>query len=217
MLLITLLTCLLSGPTPKAFTYTADPSKIAFYYTDPEGLRYADISILHEHDPQLRFATEAQMYGDHFSALGLYVENGRVISKLSVCRHKTSDNFGQSQGIFAITKAGKAKIVPVSQCNVSEYKYAVEVAPMVVINGKINPKLTKSKSIDFRAGYGILPDGKVLFVITQDAITFQQFAQMFVDKGCTTAAYIDGGYDNFYWTPTHPSRCCFGVMVGVRA
>lgn len=220
LFVLSLLSLVQDTPKIKLFTYEAAPKSIVFFYEwqDSNGhhWKYNNILNLQNHDKRLRFATEATMYGSYYTPIGLYVENGKVVHKATIARKGDNSNFGMQQCIFAITWQDKAKIVPISQRNTSEYKHAVQVAPMVVVNGKINPKLTKSKSIDFRAGYGILPNGNVLFLITQDAVTFQQFAQLFVDRKCINAAYIDGGYDDFYWTPTHERHCDFGIMVGVH-
>jgi uncharacterized protein YigE (DUF2233 family) len=204
---------------PKAdsnyVTYTANPENIRLYYKH-NGQQIKKLNKLATVVPGLKFATNASMFQIDYSPVGLYVENGKTIRKAYIVNNPKV-NFGmQPQGVFAITKDNKAVIVPVSKMQVAGYKYAVQCAPMLVIDGKINPKLTKSESEYRRSGYGILNDGRVLFAISNTKVTFQEFARWFVSQGCTQAVYIDGVVSD-YWTPTHSAHhyAEFAVLAGV--
>ena len=198
----------------KYVTYTARPENIRFFYQH-NGEQVRVLEGVPRIDKKVKFATNATMFGKGYVPIGLYIENGKRINQARVFNNP-SVNFGmQPQAVFAVTKGKKAVIIPIQQRKEAEYAYAVQCAPMLVIGGKINPKLTRSSSSYVRSGYGILKDGRVLFALSEETVTFQQFAQFFVDKGCTEAVYIDGVVSD-YWTPGHapfPSSA-FGIMVG---
>jgi uncharacterized protein YigE (DUF2233 family) len=216
-LLIFLWSLLLS---PKAdtevtyVTYTARPENIQFFYRQ-SGEQIKRLAGVARMDKKVRFATNATMFGKGYVPIGLYIENGKRVRAARVFNNP-SVNFGmQPQAVFAITKGNKAVIVPIQQRKEADYTYAVQCAPMLVMGGKINPKLTRSNSSYTRSGYGILKDGRVLFALSTETVTFQQFARFFVEKGCTEAVYIDGVVSD-YWTPSHEPEPYseFGIMVG---
>jgi len=213
-LLLSLLTLFLSAKDTGYVTFTASPDKIKFYYKHNDKL-VGSLSKVREIDTGVKFVTGGQMYSETYTSLGLYIDNGKRISKASVFNNP-SVNFGmQPQGVFAITKEEKALIVPIKERKEADYKYAVQCAPMLVISSTINPQLPHSKSSYVRSGYGILKDGRVMIAISKQRVNFREFAQFFVDQGCTEAVYIDGAVPD-YWTPSHPARkgAQFGVIVG---
>lgn len=170
-----------------------------FYQQGGETIRLLrKIKAIH---PKVKFVTNATMYGTPgYIPIGLYIENGKRVAKAQVF-NDPSVNFGmQPQGVFPITKENKALIVPIQ---------------LLVIGGKVNPKLTGSDSRYIRSGYGILKDGRVLFALSEERVTFQQFARFFLEKGCTEAVYIDGAVSD-YWTSEHEPHpmAQFGVIVG---
>jgi uncharacterized protein YigE (DUF2233 family) len=77
--------------------------------------------------------------------------------------------------------------------------YATQSGPMVVINGKINPNFKKdSKSKFTRSGVGIRKDGTLVFAISQQPVTFYDFARIFLFYGCQDALYLDGAISEMY-------------------
>jgi uncharacterized protein YigE (DUF2233 family) len=197
-------------------SYTAKPESIHFYY-EYNNHPIHSLNRLAEIEPALKFATNASMFQTDYGPVGLYVEDGKVVSKAAIFNNPSLDAGMQPQGVFAITKAGKAVIVPIKKAQIASYKYAVQCSPLLVMDGKVNPQLTKSRSKNKRSGYGLLKDGRVLFAISNDVVTFQEFAAWFVAQGCAQAVYIDGVVSD-YWTPGHDAhpRAMFGVMVGVK-
>ncbi len=65
---------------------------------------------------------------------------------------------------------------------------------MLVIDGAIHPKfLADSTSRKRRNGVGIRDDGAAVFVISDTAVTFHEFALYFRDTlNCPNALYLDG-------------------------
>jgi uncharacterized protein YigE (DUF2233 family) len=200
-------------------SYVAKADKTAFYYR-LNGKGIGTLPALAALHPEIRFAMNMQMYAQGNGAsypVGLYIENGKKLSRL-VRVNNPKVNFGmQPQGVFAITQQNKAVLVALDAVNEQDYKYAVEVAPLVVINSAINPRLTKSASRCIRNGVGILKDGRILFAISKEPVTFQEFANYFLKNGCTTAAYIDGVVSqSWHRGEKLPYAEEFAVMVGAQ-
>jgi uncharacterized protein YigE (DUF2233 family) len=196
-----------------------DPSKITMHHKDASGELIGSFSRLHELDKSIVFAMNGGMFLIDYDPCGLYVEKGKMKFKPRIVNNP-SLNFGmQPQGVFAITKDGKAVIDKATNLHISNYQYATQSAPILVIDGKINPKLTKSKSNYYRNGVGITKDGKVVMALSNSLVTFQQFAQFFVDKGCVTAMYLDGAVSD-YWMPGRDEPIGrgkgFGVLIAVH-
>jgi len=87
---------------------------------------------------------------------------------------------------------------------------------MLVVDGKINPKLTPgSSSLRVRNGVGVLPDGRIMFVLSKRFINFYDFAHYFQQQGCQNALYLDGSVSRIYLPEKNiVSDGRFGVMIG---
>jgi len=89
---------------------------------------------------------------------------------------------------------------------------------MLVIDGDINPAFKQgSNNLNIRNGVGILPDGKIVFAMSKEQISFYDFAGYFKSQGCKNALYLDGFVSQTYlpeksWIQTDGN---FGVIIGV--
>jgi uncharacterized protein YigE (DUF2233 family) len=126
------------------------------------------------------------MYTEDNSPVGLYIENGKKFSAMKICNSRKANFCLQPQGVFYLTKDRRAGISTVSAFSSQGVTYAIEAAPMIVIDGKENPTLPKQSTFT-RNGAGIRKDGKVVFAISNRPVTFPQLAQYFISQGCTTA------------------------------
>lgn len=147
----------------------------------------------------LLFAMNAGMYHEDRSPVGLYVENGRELKKLSTA--KGSGNFGmRPNGVFYIDKAGAA-VLETSAFARRKLKprFATQSGPMLVIDGKLHPRFRKdSTSRNRRNGVGI-KGRRVVFVLADTPVTFHQFARVFRDVLKTpNALYLDGSISRLY-------------------
>jgi len=89
---------------------------------------------------------------------------------------------------------------------------------MLIIDGEINPKFKKgSTSLYVRNGVGILPDGRILFVMSKKEINFYDFAVFFKNKGCMNALYLDGFVSQIYLPEQNWKQLDgeFGVIIGL--
>jgi uncharacterized protein YigE (DUF2233 family) len=208
-------------PTRNLTVVEADPTQIVMRWKTSNSAPIKTFSHLFLLDKRLTFATNGGMYAADLqhSPVGLYVENGQKLKPLRKVNNPKV-NFGmQPQGVFLITKDNKAHVVDVNNPLVhsTNLKYATQSSPILVTNGKVNPKLTKSKSATIRNGVGVKANGKVVLLVARDAVTFQEFAQLFIQQGCTSAMYLDGNISNGLSRQEQMfDGCeCYGPFIGV--
>jgi uncharacterized protein YigE (DUF2233 family) len=61
----------------------------------------------------------------------------------------------------------------------------------------------RGTSLKTRNGVGVRADGKVIFVISQEAVSFDAFARLFHDRlKCPNALFLDGGSASSLYAPT---------------
>ncbi|GAL86003.1 hypothetical protein MYP_3232 [Sporocytophaga myxococcoides] len=204
-------------------SYKIDLKKadLKFYWKDNDGniirsLQKLKLLVDRSHH-KLVFAMNGGMYQKDNSPQGLYIEEGKVLSRLDTSSGK-GNFYLKPNGIFYITDNNKAHLSQTSVFNSKDVRYATQSGPMLVIDGQIHPALQKgSKNLNIRNGVGILPDGNILFALSKNEINFYDFAQYFKDEGCKNALYLDGFVSRAYipeknWIQTDGN---FGVIIGV--
>lgn len=150
----------------------------------------------------LAFAMNAGMFDDNQKPIGLYIEDGRQAKKLN--RRSGAGNFHlKPNGVFFI-KDGKPRVLETEAFAKSGIKpdYASQSGPMLVINGNIHPKISENgTSRKLRNGVGIDAAGQAIFVISDGAVTFHEFAQFFRDGlRAKNALFFDGTISGLYST-----------------
>lgn len=177
---------------------------------------------LQQEGQKLLFATNGGMFTSTYEPVGLYVEDGKVLQKNNLEKDKKGNFFLQPNGIFYLAKDSTAHIVPSTAFNDSlkqTVKYATQSGPMLLIDGKIHPKFGKeSKNTNIRSGVGIIDPKTVVFAISNEEVTFHDFASFFQQKfGCENALYLDGVISQMYLPELgrYDSTGRFGVMIGV--
>ena len=133
--------------------------------------------------------------------LGLYVENGK--ERFSINGRDASGNFYlKPNGVFWIDERGAH--VSDTQSYLKRSKTGLRVAtqsgPMLVIAGKLHPKFdADGESRNIRNGVGTGWDGRVLFLMSKDRVSFGKFARAFRDHlGCEDALYLDGAVSSIW-------------------
>lgn len=186
-------------------TYTADLKKqdLRLVWKDENGKRFGSIENLklwcEKRNLQLKFAMNAGMYKVDNTPQGLYIEKQKTLSPLDTA--KAAGNFYlKPNGVFYITTSNSAKICTTAMFQFNnKIKYATQSGPMLVIDGKIHPEFKAgSSNLNIRNGVGILPDGKVVFVLSKKEINFYDFASYFKSLGCKNALYLDGFVSRAY-------------------
>lgn len=166
----------------------------------------------------LGFAMNAGMYHRDLAPVGLYVEDGVEVSKL-VTRDGPG-NFGLlPNGVFCIGKTFRVIESLEFKKERPECRYATQSGPMLVIKGKLHPKLVPdSDSLYVRNGVGVSEDGtRAVFAISNDEVNFHAFARLFRDElGLPDALYFDGNISRLYAPQLgrHDGGFPMGPMVG---
>jgi len=148
---------------------------------------------------QLVFAMNAGMYHEDRSPVGLYIENGQQLKRVS-----TADGPGnfsmKPNGIFYID--GKTAGVVETKAFLKrklEPQFATQSGPMLVIDGKMHPRFLKdATSRNRRNGVGV-KGSKVIFALADTPVTLHEFARVFRDVLKTpNALYLDGSISRLY-------------------
>ena len=148
----------------------------------------------------LIFAMNAGMYDSNLRPVGLYVEKGVEAKKLN--QKSGGGNFHlKPNGVFYIA-GDKAGVMETEAFAKSDIKpdYATQSGPMLVVNGKIHPKLSVTgTSFKIRNGVGVLDDHTTMFVISNEPVGFYEFASLFQDQlAAKNALFLDGSISSLY-------------------
>jgi uncharacterized protein YigE (DUF2233 family) len=149
----------------------------------------------------LRFAMNGGMYQDDFQPVGLYVENGRELTRANTATLTGAPSaipnfFKKPNGVFYIGN-GAVGIVETGRflAERPDANFATQSGPMLIIDGAIHPAfIVNSTDRKMRNGVGVTGPTEVHFVITKDRVSFYDFARFFRDGlGCRNALFLDGG------------------------
>jgi uncharacterized protein YigE (DUF2233 family) len=151
---------------------------------------------------KVAFAMNAGMFDEDGRPIGLAQRAGAQIHKLNV--RDGGGNFHlKPNGVFMVLCGGAPAIfasdaIPEFRC---APRLSTQSGPMLVIGGRLHPKITPDGSSRFvRNGVGVR-DGAALFVISDDPVSFGKFARLFRDALKTpNALYFDGSVSSL-WDP----------------
>lgn len=192
-------------------------NSLSFYYKDENNQKFTDIGHLKNQKEELIFATNGGIFSKTYEPLGLYIENGVTISKLNT--NGGEGNFYlQPNGIFLI-KRDKAEIIETKKYqNSSNTLFATQSGPLLVVDNKINSSFDENSSNKYiRNGVGIDKKGNIFFAISNQPVTFYEFASFFKEQlKCNYALYLDGAISEMY-VPKYRENTKekFAVMIGV--
>ena len=181
-------------------TYTINPKKqsLKFYWKDSQDSILKTFKNLKKevenNNQELLFAMNGGMFKKDFSPKGLYIENGKTITKLDTISKDFGNFYLQPNGVFLITENGVPIITKTQDLRIhKDIYYATQSGPMLVIDGELHTKFNKgSSNLNIRNGVGILPNDDLLFAMSRQKINFYNFAAFFKNKGCRNALYLDG-------------------------
>ncbi len=190
LLLVLLAGCSLgqsSGPSFKDARfeiYSIHPAQtsLQFFWKNDAGEILGSLGNLKAHlyrkGKTLLFAMNGGMYQANQVPLGLYVENKRRLSRLNT-RSGDGNFYLKPNGIFYLTKDKKAFIKTTADMGLTKnIEFATQSGPMLVIKGQIHSAFKKNSShLNIRNGVGILPDGRVLFAISNTEVSLYDFAE----------------------------------------
>jgi uncharacterized protein YigE (DUF2233 family) len=149
---------------------------------------------------ELGFAMNAGMFDEGLKPIGLYIENGTQAKKLN--RRDGYGNFHvKPNGVFYINGNRVGVAATDAYVKLGEKPdFATQSGPMLVIDGKIHPKFSPDGvSYKMRNGVGVLDAHTAIFVISENAVNFHDFALLFRDGlKCTNALFFDGTVSSLY-------------------
>lgn len=219
-------TLLLSAPLAgqddaRFFTFATKPANVSLHWQDKNGQHYGSLSnvvaALEKAGKKPVFAMNGGMYMENRRPVGLYIENGNPVTKLS--RGASDGNFGWlPNGVFALRDDGTAVIFETTKFSSDHVRAATQSGPMLLLDGVMHEGFTEdSKFTAIRNGVGLLADGRVVFVMSKQPVTFHAFATYFQALGCKNALYLDGNVSRLWWPDggSRDSSGDFGVIIAV--
>ncbi|MCL6682348.1 phosphodiester glycosidase family protein [Sphingomonas alba] len=161
--------------------------------------------LMRKVDPtRVAFAMNAGMFDEQGRPIGYAVADGRELHKLNL-RDGPGNFHLKPNGVFIVGCGGGAMISPSDA--IPAFRCAphlmTQSGPMLVIQGKLHPKLqADGQSRLIRNGVGVR-DGKAVFVISKSAVSLGKFARFFRDELKTPdALYFDGSVSSL-WDPAN--------------
>ncbi|MBU3887497.1 hypothetical protein FM996_13700 [Methylosinus sporium] len=168
---------------------------------------------------KLLFAMNAGMYDERRLPIGLYVEGGHM--EKSANTHSGAGNFHMKpNGIFWVEGARAGVTETTRFLKERQHPaYATQSGPMLVLGGRINPRIHDTgTSMKIRNGVGVRDGHIVAFAISNQPVTFHAFASLFRERlKCPDALFLDGSISALY-APTlsrHDRFRPMGPIVGV--
>jgi uncharacterized protein YigE (DUF2233 family) len=152
---------------------------------------------------RVAFAMNGGMYDEAGRPIGYYVEDGKRLKTLN--RVAGGGNFGLlPNGVFSVEADGwHVRTADAFAATVRKRPaYATQSGPMLVIAGKLHPKLAANgESLHVRNAVGVDRAGRAHFVISDTAVSFGRLARFLRDElGCPNALYLDGSVSAL-WNP----------------
>jgi uncharacterized protein YigE (DUF2233 family) len=148
----------------------------------------------------LVFAMNAGMYDKEGLPVGLYVESGRMLKGANTANG--GGNFHlKPNGVF-YAKDDSAGVLETGRYLAlrPRSELATQSGPMLVIDGRIHPKFSADgSSRKLRNGVGVRDGHLVIFAISDEPVSFGEFAHLFKDElGCPNALFLDGSVSSLY-------------------
>jgi prepilin-type processing-associated H-X9-DG protein len=144
---------------------------------------------------------------------GMFDKDGRPIGLAEVAgaqKHRINLRSGpgnfhmKPNGVFLVTSAGKAMIVPSDRLPefARQPQLETQSGPMLVIDRAVHPGFqSDGESRLIRNGVGVTVAGGPLFVVSDDPVSFGKFARFFRDGLNTPNALFFDGSVSSLWDP----------------
>ncbi|QHV95635.1 phosphodiester glycosidase family protein [Spirosoma endbachense] len=162
---------------------------------------YTFSSLYTKKKDKLLFAMNGGMFQSDLSPVGLFISEGNTVKDINLST-EPEDNFHRlPNGVFGIDYNENPFIVTSQQFkNSNNIRLATQSGPMLVINNIFHPTFVKGSSqVNIRNGVGINDKGHVLFIISDNPVTFYELAELFRDQlKCKYALYLDGAISQYY-------------------
>ena len=182
-------------------SFIADPDSVRIFWLDATGKRYGQIKQLADHllsqNIEPAMLTNGGIFEPGGVPSGLLISDHQLQNEINVSPGK-GNFFLKPNGVFYIDATG-AHIVTTEEyvARRPSPRCAVQSGPSLVIDGEIHPSFNETSTSHLhRNGVGVLPNGDVIFAITefgQDRYpNLLEFAEFFKERGCEDALFLDG-------------------------
>lgn len=167
---------------------------------------------------QLRFAMNAGMYQEDLSPLGLFVQEGKQVSRLNLS-DGTGNFYMKPNGVFFISESGPGIVESTEfPSHAQGVRLATQSGPLLVRKGVLHPSINAaSTSRLVRNGVGV-SGNTIMFVISEQPVNFHELATYFRDElHCADALYLDGVVSSLYSTglQRNDHRADLGPIIGI--
>jgi uncharacterized protein YigE (DUF2233 family) len=179
---------------------------LRLYWRDKTGKPYRNLSNLRDSlamdGKAMVFATNAGMYQEDLSPLGLFVADHRELTPLN--RRTGFGNFYQPpNGVFLVDEQGARIITTAEYADLKPRpSLATQSGPILVYRGVItgSPVMSpKSTSQRIRNGVCAPTVDAAVFAISDSPVTFYVFAKFFLERiRCREALYLDGSISSLH-------------------
>lgn len=146
--------------------------------------------------------TNACISGTNGEPLGLFITDYHKFSDVNI-EDGNGNFYIKPNGALLITDTN-ASVVQTSEINTTgHYRVAVQSGPMLVTNNEINTSFdVNSKNKNIRSGVGLFKQNNksyLLFCLSNEPITFYQFANLFKSKyQCNNALCLESAGSAFF-------------------
>ncbi len=179
---------------------------IRVFWRRPDGTPYTYLSALPQTDKnggRLAFALNGGMFHPDYRPVGLYIEDGREFVRASTASGpgnfhlKPNGVFYAGEGGAGVLETGAfLKQKPKAQ-------FATQSGPMLVIDGKLHPRIAKAKASAKTRDGVCVRNGTAFFAISEEAVPFDTFERLFRDGlQCKNALFLDGGTAPALYAPS---------------
>jgi len=177
---------------------------LRLFWRGPDGRPYGNFdslaSTLKSDGERLIFAMNGGMYNTSDAPIGLYIEHGVELHRANT-RNGPGNFHMKPNGVFFVG-GGRAGVWETTHFLKAKLKvdYATQSGPMLVLDGKIHPRIRPDGvSAKLRNGVGVDREGEAVFAISNQPVTFYQFATLFRDRlHCPNALFLDGSVSSLY-------------------
>jgi len=184
----------------RYFVFEVDPHKYKidlYNLIQSDGEPYSFSSIAKDKKKDLLFAMNGGMYEQDLTPVGLYIAEGKTYKSINLGKEGNGNFYRlKPNGVFMIDSNDNAKVLPSDIYVSSKLKpvLATQSGPMLLVHGVYNSNFQpNSTNFNIRNGVGINKKNNVVFVISEDPVSFYEFSQCFKEfLGCDNALYLDG-------------------------
>ena len=175
--------------------------------------------LLEPTNERLVFAMNAGMYHKDYAAVGLLVIDGTQRQPLNL-ENADGNFFLKPNGVFLVSESG-ARVIESSRYGQLDEKVeiATQSGPLLVLDGALHPAFRQDSTSRYvRNGVGVLSAQEVVFAISEQPVTFHEFALLFRNGlGCKDALFLDATVSSLFAENLgrRDVRASLGPIVGV--